>query len=199
LLVPALPKFTQDYPELSLDIQFNDRVIDLVAERVDVALRVGHVTQKGLIARQIASLRVVTCAAPSYLEAHGTPRSIEELAEHRCIGLLSTGHGRLLEWIFERGTARLRHRPNCSLAFTSAEAIISAGIAGGGVLQTVDALASRAVATGQLRLILSECSTAGPPVSVVYPESSRNSAKVQVFAEFAARLMSDWRRKMGEI
>ena len=74
LLIPALPAFTRQYPQLSLEVQLNNRVVDLVAEEVDVALRVGKVGQAGLVARRIATMRLVTCASPGYLAKAGVPR-----------------------------------------------------------------------------------------------------------------------------
>jgi LysR family transcriptional regulator for bpeEF and oprC len=196
LLIPALPTFTRQYPQLSLEVQLNNRVVDLVAEEVDVALRVGKVGQPGLVARRIASMRLVTCASPGYLAGAGMPRSIEDLRGHRCIGGLSSQNGRLREWVFQRGRSRLRFRPSCALAFNLPEAVISAGIADGGVLQTVDLLVAGAIASGRLRQVLPEHAAEGPPVSVVHTQASRHSAKVRVFADFAARLLRDWSQRL---
>jgi len=196
LLMPALPAFTRQYPRLSLEVQLNNRVVDLVAEEVDVALRVGKVGQSGLVARRIATMRMVTCASPGYLANAGVPRSIEELRGHRCIGGLSSQNGRLREWSFRRGRSRLRFRPVCALAFNLPEAVISAGIADGGILQTVDLLVAGAIASGRLRQLLPENAAEGPPISVVHTQASRHSAKVRVFADFAARLLRDWSQRI---
>ena len=196
LLIPALPAFTRQYPQLSLEVQLNNRVVDLVAEEVDVALRVGKVGQAGLVARRIATMRMVTCASPGYLANAGVPRSIEELRGHRCIGGLSSQNGRLRDWTFQRGRSRLRFRPGCALAFNLPEAVISAGIADGGILQTVDLLVAGAIASGRLRQVLPEHVAEGPPISVVHTQSSRHSAKVRVFADFVARLLRDWSQRI---
>ncbi|MFO1426181.1 MAG: LysR substrate-binding domain-containing protein [Steroidobacteraceae bacterium] len=196
LLLPALPQFTRQYPDLAREVQLNDRVTDLVAERIDVALRVGRIGQSGLVARRVAIMRNVTCASPRYLEREGLPRTPEDLRAHRCIGSLSPQTGRLREWIFARGAGRLRLRPNCALAFNAPEAVIAAGIADGGVLQTVDLLAAAALASGRLRPLLEEYACDGPPISVIYPQASRQSAKVRVFADFAAKLLRDWHGRL---
>jgi len=195
LLIPALPAFRRQYPQLSLEVQLNNRVTDLVAEGVDVALRVGKVGQAGLVARRIATTRLVTCASPGYLAKAGLPRNIEELREHRCIGGLSPQHGRLRNWAFQRGQSRLRFRPGCALAFNLPEAVISAGIADGGVLQTVDLPVAAAIGSGRLRPVLAEHATDGPSISIVHTQASRHSAKVRVFADFAARLLRDWSQR----
>ncbi len=196
LLIPALPAFTRQYPQLSLEVQLNNRVADLVADQVDVALRVGKVGQAGLVARRIATMRLITCASPGYLAKAGVPRTIEELRGHRCIGGLSPQNGRLRDWTFRKGSSRLRFRPSCALSFNLPEAVISAGIADGGVLQTVDLLVAAAIASGRLRQVLPEHATEGPPISVVHMQSSRQSAKVRVFADFAARLLRDWSQRI---
>jgi LysR family transcriptional regulator, regulator for bpeEF and oprC len=195
LLIPALPAFSRRYPQLSLEVQLNNRLVDLVAEEVDVALRVGKVGQAGLIARRVATTSMVTCASPGYLANAGVPRAIEDLRAHRCIGGLSSQNGRLREWVFQRGHSRLRVRPGCALAFNLPEAVISAGIADGGILQTVDLLVAGAIASGRLRPVLPEYAADGPPISVVHTQASRHSAKVRVFADFAAQLLRDWSQR----
>ncbi|HEV7715621.1 MAG TPA: LysR family transcriptional regulator, partial [Steroidobacteraceae bacterium] len=89
LLMPALPQFTARYPDLSLEVQYNDRVVDLIAEEVDVAVRVGPVGDKNLVARSVCRTRMVTCASAQYLAEHGVPAHPDELITHRLIGLLS--------------------------------------------------------------------------------------------------------------
>ena len=88
----------QRYPELKLDLRFNDRVVDLVAEQIDVAVRVGAVRPKSYVARRIATTRNVIVAAPAYLAAAGRPLRPEDLAGHRLLGLASGATGRAHEW-----------------------------------------------------------------------------------------------------
>ncbi|MFO1455958.1 MAG: LysR substrate-binding domain-containing protein [Steroidobacteraceae bacterium] len=196
LLIPALPAFTRQYPQLVLEVQLNNRVVDLVAEEVDVALRVGAIRQGGLVARRVATMRLLTCASPGYLAQAGVPRSVDELREHRCIGVLSSESGRLRDWVFQRGSSRQRFRPACALAFNLPEAVISAGIADGGILQTVDLLVAGALANGKLRQVLPEFASEGPPISVVCTPQVRQLAKVRVFSDFAARLLRDWSQRI---
>src|SRR6266403_1768560 len=94
LLLPALPKFTARYPDLQLEVQFNDRVIDLIAEEVDLVVRVGAVREPHLVARRVVTTRLLTCAAPEYLRAHGVPAEPEELRRHQLVGHLAAGSRR---------------------------------------------------------------------------------------------------------
>ena len=106
LLMPALPQFTARYPDLSLEVQYNDRVVDLIAEEVDVAVRVGPVQDKNLVARGVCRTRMVTCASPEYLAEHGVPAHPDELRQHRLIGLLSNATGKPRQWHFQKGSDR---------------------------------------------------------------------------------------------
>src|SRR5215469_11585496 len=94
LLIPALPKFTARYPQLQLEVQLNDRVVDLIAEEIDLAVRVGKVREPHLVARRVVSTRLLTCAAPEYLRSRGAPGAPEELRRHQLVGQLGSNSRR---------------------------------------------------------------------------------------------------------
>jgi len=192
LLIPALPSFTQRYPAVSLEVSFNDRTVDLVAEKVDLALRFGPVRDGRLVARRLFATRWITCGAPAYFAAHGMPNEPADLAAHRCIGYLAADTGRLREWQFRRGKGSVRLRVACGIAFDSAEAVLASGLAGAGIFQANHLLASKALASGALQQVLAGHEVEGAPVSIVYPASARNSLAVRVFADFIARLLQDY-------
>jgi LysR family transcriptional regulator for bpeEF and oprC len=194
LLLPELPKFTRRYPEIDLDLRLNDRVVDLVAEQVDVALRVGPLRQSGLVARRIGQTTMVTCAAPAYLEEHGEPRTPDELAQHRLLGL-SSPSGAPPEWTFPAPYTPRRLRLKFNLTFNAAEAPVIAAASGLGIVHTADLLVAEYVARGELVLILRDFVEPGPPMSLVYPSAGHQSAKVRVFSDFTADLL----RRYSEI
>jgi LysR family transcriptional regulator for bpeEF and oprC len=196
LLLPALPAFAQRYPDLTLEIRFNDQYVDLEAERIDVALRGGWNRHARLIARRVADTRRVTCAAPEYLAKAGVPRSPQELAQHRLIGYQQSANARAIEWNFQLGKGPQRLRLPFALTFNSPEAPILAALEGTGIIQTIDLLVARLIADGRLVEILSDQACAGPPLSVVYPPANQHSLKVRVFAAFAAELLRDWQQKL---
>ncbi len=199
LLLPALPEFTARYPDLSLEVQYNDRVIDLIAEEVDVAVRVGPVKDKNLVARGVCRTRVLTCASPEYLAKHGTPTDPEQLRQHRLIGLLSNTTGHPRKWLFQKGPVRKALKLPFTLAFNAHEAPISAAIRGVGIVQTVDVLVAEATASRRLEVILKDWSAEGTPLSIVYPAAQRGSTKVRVFADFAADLLLQMRKRVDQI
>jgi LysR family transcriptional regulator for bpeEF and oprC len=191
LLVPALPDFTRRYPDIELDIRLNDQVVDLVAERVDVALRVGPLRRSGLVARRIAQVSIVTCASPTYLADHGEPRTPDDLRNHRLLGLTPAGGGSP-DWTFPPPYTPRRLKLHFAMQFNAAEAPVIAAAAGLGITHTVDLMVAEYVARGELKLILEEFVQPGPPISLIYPSAGHQSAKVRVFSDFAADLMRRW-------
>jgi LysR family transcriptional regulator for bpeEF and oprC len=191
LLLPALPEFTRRYPAINLDIRLNDRIVDLVAERVDVALRVGPVQQSGLVTRRIARINIVTCAAPAYLADHGEPKTPDDLRNHRLLGLTPAAGG-TPEWNFPAPYSARRLKLQFALQFNSAEAPIIAAAAGLGITHTADLIVAEYVGRGELKLILEDYVLPGPPVSLVYPSAGHQSPKVRVFSDFAADLLRRW-------
>jgi LysR family transcriptional regulator for bpeEF and oprC len=199
LLIPALPKFTARYPDLQLEVQFNDRVIDLIAEEVDLVVRVGAVREPHLVARRVVTTRLLTCAAPEYLRAHGGVATPEELRRHKLVGHLAAGSRRAHKWLFQRGTARKQLSLPFNVAFNSVEAQIMAAIRGAGIVQTMDLVVAEALATGRLEVVLRDWSAPGAPISVVCRSALRDSPKIRVFADFATELLLQYRRRVDAL
>ena len=191
LLLPALPEFTRRYPAIELDIRLNDRVVDLVAERVDVALRVGPLRQTAIVARRLSQVNIVTCASPTYLADHGEPRTPDDLREHRLLGVSPAGGG-TPEWTFPPPYTSRRLKLNFGIVFNAAEAPVITAAAGLGIVHTADLIVAEYVARRELKLILEDFIVPGPPISLVYPSAGHQSAKVRVFSDFAADLMRRW-------
>jgi len=192
LLLPAIPQFTQRYPDISLEVQFNDRYVDMQKEGVDVAVRVGKIDDAELIARRVSSSRWVTCASPRYLAQTGMPRTPEELRKHRLIGHLRGSSSRPAEWQFKQGSGARSVRLPMALSFNTVEALSISALEGQGIVQQLDLLVGGYVAEGRLVELLREFSCEGPPLSVIYPRATQHLAKVRVFAEFAADLMRNY-------
>jgi len=192
LLVPELPAFTARYPELQLEIQYNDRVIDLGAEGVDVAVRFAARRDPKLTSRPIGATRLLICAAPSYLLQHGAPTGIEDLRQHRLIGQLGANSGRPRDWLFRVGSQTRRVTLPASLSFNSIEGALQAALSGMGLLQTADIVVQDLVRRGRLEVVLAGYAAGGAPVSVVYQRVRRVPAKVRVFADFTAGVFERW-------
>jgi DNA-binding transcriptional LysR family regulator len=199
LLIPALPRFTQRYPDLHLEVQLNDRVIDLIEEEVDLVVRAGPVREPHLIARRIVDTRLVTCASPEYLREHGTPADPDELRRHKLIGHLSSTSHRPSKWLFQRGAVRRQLQLPFSVSFNSVGARIQAAIRSVGIVQAVDLLVAEPLAAGRLQVVLSEWSAPGAPLMVVCRSALRNSPKIRVFADFAAELLLQYRQRVDAL
>ena len=196
LLMPALPAFTERYPDVALEVRFNDRYVDLAAEHIDVVLRSGEIRSPDLIARRITSSRLVTCASPGYIARHGMPQTPADLRSHRTIGFLRADTSRPSEWKFKQGRdGTQKMKLSFALSFNTSEPMVMSAYEGQGIIQTTDLLLGRAIAEGRVIEILKEYSCEGPPFSVVYPRATQHLAKVRVFAEFAAEIMRKYQAR----
>jgi DNA-binding transcriptional LysR family regulator len=183
ILLPALPDFLARYPGIELDLRFNERVVDLAREGVDLAVRAGTVTDPDIVARRISGSRWITCASPLYLARDGRPQSIDDLADHVLIGSIPADATHPRPWQFAedaRPTRELRFR----MAVNEAEAVMLAAARGVGITQTMDLLAARELVDGNLVMILAEATRLGPPFSIVHTPAAQRLARVRVFSDF---------------
>jgi DNA-binding transcriptional LysR family regulator len=183
ILLPALPEFLTRYPGIDLDLRFNERVVDLVREGVDLAVRAGEVTDPDLVAHRMSGSRWITCASPLYLARHGRPQTIADLANHVLIGSIPAGSTHPRPWVFAKDAT-----PPVALQFrmtvNEAEAVMLAAARGSGITQTMDLLAARELVDGNLVIVLMEQTRLGPPLSIVHTPAAQRLARVRVFTEF---------------
>jgi DNA-binding transcriptional LysR family regulator len=186
-LLPGLPKFLLDYPDLQLHLSEGDRLVDLVREGVDCVLRVGEPQDSDMVGRRVALLEEVTCASPDYLRRFGTPRSPDDLAGHQVIGFVSSATGGVLplEFVVE-GEAR-----NVTLLGTvsvsGADTYVAAARLGLGLIQVPRYHVEPLVAAGELVTVLDAFPPPPSPVSLLYPRSRQLSPRVRVFVDWLTR------------
>ena len=194
-IVPALPRFAAQYPELQVIALLEDRRTNLVEEGIDAAVRNGPLSDSSLVARRVYEARRATYASPDYLAVHGEPKTPAQLDAHSCLGLFAVARGDIFDWAFEKDGERVVHRPGSRLTVSNGEAMVDAAVNGAGIVQTLDMFASRWVASGALRPILVDWQSPDPyPISVVYPQGRHLSAKVRAFVDFVAGLFPRMRR-----
>ena len=183
ILLPALPDFLARYPGIELDMRFNERVVDLVREGVDLAVRAGTVTDPDVVAHRISGSRWITCASPEYLARHGRPESIAELADHVLIGSIPPGGTHPRPWQFAKYAG-----PPVELDFrvkvNEAEAAMLAAARGVGITQTMDLLAARELVDGHLMIILPQHTQLGPAFSLVHALAAQRLARVRAVSGF---------------
>lgn len=197
ILLPALPEFTARYPDLRLEIGVSDRPIDLVGDGVDCAIRGGDLPDTTMVARHLAELDWVTCAASRYVERHGTPAHPDELAPrgpgeagHALVGYFSSLTGRAFPLEFHRGDERVLVKADDAVAFNESTAHVNALIHGLGVGQTFRFAVAPQLADGSVRRLLADWTRPAQPVRLVYPANRHLSAKIRAFADWAVEVFA---------
>jgi LysR family transcriptional regulator, regulator for bpeEF and oprC len=189
LFFPALPGFLARHPDLKLEVVLTDRAVNLLEEGIDCATRgVGIPDDAALVARQIGESRWITLASPAYLDRHGTPRSVADLARHNCIRFISPSTGRTADWVFEERGKRVSFTPSGNLGVNSLEAAAAAALAGIGIAQVPDPIVFAEVLNGHVRALLIDRVALAPPLCVVYPSRRYLTARVRAFADFMAEI-----------
>lgn len=183
-LAPAIEEFIRTNPAVTIDIDFSDRQIDLVAQGVDLAIRIAELRDSSLKARRICPVRLMLCASPAYLEQHGTPCSAEELAKHRILHY-DIGGGSVLRLAERRGAERPLHIEPALVA-NNGDFLRDMAIAGHGIILTPSFIAWQAVALGELVPFLRECWP--PPLNAyaIYPQTRYLSRRARAFIDFLA-------------
>jgi LysR family transcriptional regulator for bpeEF and oprC len=189
LIVPALPRFTAQYPELSVQMSMNDRVIDLVQEGVDAGLRVGNLSDSSLVARRVGMLRGRTCASPEFIERVGAPQTPADLTPENCIAMFRLGNNQNREWLFRKDGVEHQVNPSASLSFSDPESAVVAAISGAGFVRALDFTVEAQIAAGLLIPVLEDWNEgAWWPVAVVYPQHRQPTAKIRAFIDFVTGL-----------
>lgn len=185
ILIPALPEFCREYPDVSLALGISDRIVNIVGEGVDCAIRAGELQDMRMIARKICDLAYVTCASPAYLKRWGVPASPEDLREnHVKIGYFSAATGKSEPLIFANGTER-HEIDECAVSVNEGTGLIGAMRAGLGVGQHLARFVQPHLASGELVAVLGEWTRPPTPFHVVYPPNRHQSARLKVFVDWA--------------
>lgn len=184
-LTPALLEFATSCLAVSLDVTFSDRMVNLVEEGFDAAVRIGHLTDSSLVARRLAAVRMVTCASPDYLAGAGTPRTPEDMAHHEAV--LDTNARDATLWSFGRRGAAQEVRVRGRLRFNGAEACVEAAVKGFGIIRTPAFAAAEDLRAGRLVPLLCDLEPEEIHVHAVYPHARHLAAKVRAFVDFLAR------------
>ena len=200
LLLPILPEFMRLHPDVELDIDFNDRIVDLVEEGVDVAIRSGDLPDSRLMVRALRPFQMLLCASPTYLASQGIPQVPRDLDQHHAIRFRFPNSGKLQEWPLNGvgGMADLRLKN--LLVCNNMEALRGAVLSGLGIGCMPDFLARSPLAQGQLVSLLDDCIDGPGQFHLIWPSSRHLSPKVRVFVDFlSTRLFADHCLAPGDI
>lgn len=183
-LARLMPEFARRYPEISMEVSISDRIVDLIEEGYDVAVRTGKPPDTRLVARRLAVGTLTTCAAPAYLKRHGTPRTPEDLLEHNCIPFVVPSTGRAQEWKFHRDGKRFGIRVSGNLMLDHAEALVEAALAGTALIQIASYVTAPALGNGDLKAVLTSFQVESPAIWVIYPQNRHLMPRVRAFVDF---------------
>jgi DNA-binding transcriptional LysR family regulator len=197
-IVPALAAFSRFYPAVDVDLGLADRYVDLIEEGWDLAIRIGRLKDSSLVARRLAPCRTAVCAAPSYLEAHGIPRTLDDLKNHNCLGYTLPSAIGANRWVFgPEGDIVVPVKGN--LRANNGDALLAAALAGQGLIYQPTFLVGDGLRDGSLVRILPGDPTYELGIHAVFPSGRQAPAKVRAFVEFLAGRFEpepDWDRAL---
>ncbi len=193
ILIPALPAFHAQYPDIQLDMGVSDRMVDIIGENVDCVVRGGELTDLSLMARHIGDLQLGVYAAPSYLARAGTPLHPRELEDthHRTVGLWWARTGKAMPYVMHLGGESITVQGRYVLSVDDGNAYLAAGLAGMGVLGLPDYMSKGYVASGELVPLFEGWRLGAMPLYIAFPPNRHVSSKLRVFIEWVAGLMAE--------
>jgi DNA-binding transcriptional LysR family regulator len=184
-VLPALPALTSRHPELQVEVDLDNRQVDLLAEGYDIGVRGGLIADSSLVARRVCALPVVLLASPGYLRRAGVPQTMDDLASHRCVQVRFQS-GAQSTWGFRAGTRqrRVEFQPQAQLAVSDAEAVLDLALADAGIVQAGLHHALPYLRSGRLKLLLTDVHDAGQREIVLhYPHRQFLAPRVRVVVE----------------
>lgn len=181
-VAPILVEFLGKYPQVRARAVLHDRVVDLLDEGLDVAVRIAHLDDSSLTSVKVGAVRRVTCASPGYLKERGVPRAPKDLAEHQTFVFSSERSAPA--WSFEHQGRPSSFRPRATLLANASEVGIDAAVAGAGITRALSYMVAAHVRAGRLRLVLEDYEAPPIPIHVVYREGRRAPARVRAFVDF---------------
>ncbi|MES2402459.1 MAG: LysR family transcriptional regulator [Pseudomonadota bacterium] len=193
ILIPALPAFHAQYPDIQLDMGVSDRMVDIISDKVDCVVRGGELTDLSLMARHVGDLQLGVYAAPSYIARAGTPMHPRELEDthHRIVGFLWARTGKAVPYAMHSGDESVKVQGRYVLSVDDGNAYLAAGLAGMGVLWLPDYMAKAHLASGELVPLFEGWRLDPMPLYIAFPPNRHVSSKLRVFIEWVAELMGE--------
>ena len=184
-IAPILRDFLDTYPAVTADALFLDRVVDIIGEGLDVAVRIGELPDSSLTVRKVGTVRRVTVAAPTYLERHGRPGTPLDLTRHRLIFHSGTGAARAWEYAAAGRSETVRLAP--ALSTNTIQAALDAAVAGFGIARLISYQVAHEMDSGALVEVIAEHEDREMPIHLVHSEGRRPAAKIRAFIDMAVK------------
>jgi DNA-binding transcriptional LysR family regulator len=183
-VVPVVAEFLAQYPEIGINLVLTDRVVHLMEEPVDAAIRIGDLPDSSFMATGVGTVRRVVCGSPAYLKAHGTPSVPADLNGHECVSFEVLESKRA--WVFGAGKAEVSVPVPSRLAVNTAEAAIDAAMLGVGLVRVLSYQVAGPLAEGRLHVVLESYEAASLPIHLVHKGQAPLPLKLRAFLDFAA-------------
>ncbi|MRI33905.1 LysR family transcriptional regulator [Endozoicomonas sp. OPT23] len=179
-IVPLINSFLKQHPQLQIEVVLTNRKLNLIDEGVDIAIRLGHLDNLDLRARQLSQRQSYTCASPDYLKQYGTPHSLNELQHHNCL------QGTLEHWRFQENGREQVVEVSGSLRCNSGRALLDAALKGIGIVQLPDMYVGELLESGQMISVLPNFKPVKEGIWGLYPAGRSSSTKVQLLLDYLA-------------
>lgn len=186
-LAPALPRFLAQHPGVAVDLLLLDRVVDLIDEGIDIAIRPGVLEDSSLVSRKLGEFRRVVCAAPAYLEDRGVPLTPQDLEHHDCIVFTLLDSSQI--WRFCTPDGDVRIPISGPLRSNSLDATVAAAVGGAGLVLAPGWLVREHLAAGRLVAVLESFEPPAIPIHALFPHARLLSARTRIFLDF---LVEHW-------
>jgi DNA-binding transcriptional LysR family regulator len=183
VVAPLLDKFMKAYPDIAVDLLLDDRPTDFASEQIDVAFRNGRIEDSSIIAKQLIPMQMALCAAPSYVRAHGLPRTPEELCEHECINFRFSS-GRVFDWEFKIDGQVRKYLPTARLTLNDADLVLRAVLQGSGIAQMAGYQICDHIAANELVVALAGHAPDDRGHYICYLNRQHLPTRIRVFIDF---------------
>lgn len=185
---PIIRQFCQDYPKVEITLDLSNRLVDLIAEGFDLAIRTGQLEDSRLVSSRVATRQFLVCAAPAYLAANGTPDRLDDLKAHNCI------IGSSSSWRFRQGGQHETIRPRGNLKCNSGASVLDALLAGAGIGQLPYFYVAPHLGSGDLVELFPDVRPEPEPIWAVYPQARHHQSKVHLLVD---RIRAELRREFN--
>ena len=196
LVLDHIPPFKQLYPEVDLILGVSGQLVDLIADGVDCVLRIGELAPTSMIARKLASMTMVICCSPAYLQAYGKPRSIEDLRSHRTVNYFSGRGHRPVAWSMPGDTGLPQFTLPSGIMVNDTEAFVVCALNGLGLIQVPGLVVVERLSTGALVEVVPDMRSIPCPLSIIYPNRQHLAPQVRAFIDWitgvVAASSSEW-------
>ncbi|KUY59300.1 LysR family transcriptional regulator [Burkholderia sp. RF2-non_BP3] len=191
VLWPSILEFAALYPDVQLDVRFDDHFTDLVTDRADVGFRGGSPPSEGAIARRLLPIQLIVCASPAYIEQHGKPKTIDDLGAHRCSGYRRANTGKQAPWEFQIGSEIVYREIAASLCANDIDAETEAVVAGLAIGQLGSFSAVSHIRAGRLVPLLTQYMTERESIYIYYRHRAEQPVRVRTFIDFMIARLAD--------